>query len=243
MFFTRQFSVSFSFPRIYANTQKQKIWYEETGGVTEKGKKQLLFHLLLDICSSSLEYNRKALKSQMDKVKLTNPKGWDVLYNYEELRNDVRQDKVVEEKTHENLMRYPIRLDYGLKELNNVQMEGFYDTTCYLGKLKITAHQLNETFHKDMREIFQIDPKTGWSKDKKMVYRSGPIKDIVRCKAKAENDYAEESYPTSAKIADFIRCSFVFKRCEECVRALDTLKKVAESKKTCIKGIGRIKNM
>ncbi len=46
-----------------------------------------------------------------------------------------------------------------------------------------------------------------------------------------------------AKIADFIRCSLVFRRCEDCVEAIDKLKTVAESKKTCIKAIGRIKNM
>ncbi len=167
------------------------------------------------------------------------------MFNYEEVTNDVRQDKITDMEKEEPLgiVRYPTKPIYFEEDLRGWQMAAFYDTTVHLGLLKITAHKINERFQKDMEKIFDINPKTGYSSNMKVLFRSGPVKDIVRSKSKVENDYAREAFPTSAKIGDFIRCSLVFGKCEDCVEAIEILRKAAREGKTCVKGIGRIKNM
>ncbi len=76
-----------------------------------------------------------------------------------------------------------------------------------------------------------------------MSYREGPIKDLIRSKAKTENDYFKEPFPSSNKVIDFVRGSLVFDKAQDCVDALQTVEKAVMSGKTCIKTIGRIKNM
>ncbi len=94
-----------------------------------------------------------------------------------------------------------------------------------------------------MRAIFEINPKTLANKGKTVKYCEGPIKEMARCKAKAENDYSREEYPTCAKVLDFVRCSMVFASCEACVDGIRRLEDAVKSRKWCIRKIGRIKNM
>ncbi len=76
-----------------------------------------------------------------------------------------------------------------------------------------------------------------------MSYREGPIKDLVRSKAKTENDYFKEPFPSSNKVMDFVRGSLVFGRAQDCVDALKKLEKTVAFGQTSIKAIGRTKNM
>ncbi len=179
----------------------------------------------------------------MEETKAKDPMGWESLSNYPEISRDVRQDCIIEEKTKENLVHFPLRPYFPEDELRTLDIADVYNTTSHLGNLSIVAHAINERFHEAVRSIYGIDGTTNISKDGKIVYRSGPIKDMVRCKAKTEDDYSGEPFPSSTKVVDFVRGSMVFSNCKDCVEALEKLKVAAESKKTCIKQVGRIKNM
>ncbi len=179
----------------------------------------------------------------MSKIKKEDPKWWDALSNYQEITRNVRQDSITDEKTQENLVRFPLEPAFPEKELRRLDLLDMYNTTSHLGMLSVIAHAINEKFHAAVRSIFGIDKDTGSSKDNTVQYSSGPIKALERCKAKTENDYAEESFPSSSKVLDFVRGSLIFDKCIDCVKALDTLQEAAALGKTCIKRIGRIKNM
>ncbi len=147
------------------------------------------------------------MKRKIDEVIKNHPTEWKALFNYPEILNDIRQDRVLtsssssygdeekeekeekkSEELKENLVKYPVKPNYGEKELRDLELTNFYDTTCHLGNLTIVAHKINQRFHDAIRGIYEINPKTGVSKDDKIQYRSGPVKDITRCKAKTENE-------------------------------------------------------
>ncbi len=102
---------------------------------------------------------------------------------------------------------------------------------------------MDKVFQESVKTIFEIDKKTGWSKDKIVHYRGGPLKDLKRCKEKVENSYASEDYPTSSKLVDFIRCSLTFKKPAQCVAAIKSIRKAVFEGTTHIKKVVRLKNM
>ena len=72
-----------------------------------------------------------------------------------------------------------------------------------------------------------------------MSYQSGPLKRIERCVAKAETDYSDAKYPTSAKILDIIRCACVYDNCDDLVAGMRRVakrigKQDTELKKVCV---------
>ena len=64
-----------------------------------------------------------------------------------------------------------------------------------------------------------------------------------RCQAKAETDYADREYPTTAQIIDFIRCSLEFSSPTDLLNGMNIFVNAVNSGKTCLKKICRIKNM
>ncbi len=195
------------------------------------------------MCKSSLELIKEDLERNVEERKRTDKDGWKALTTFQEISRDVRQDRIIEEKTQENLVKYPLRPSFGEEELRKLDILDTYNTTAHLANLSMVAHAVNERFHGAIREIFEIDEKSGISRDQKIKYRCGPIKDLKRSKMKTENDYSTEAFPSSTKVIDFVRGSMVFTKCGDCVEALGKLIKVVNSGRTCLKRIGRIKNM
>ena len=75
--------------------------------------------------------------------------------------------------------------------------------------------------------------------DLSVSYQSGPLKRIERCVAKAETDYSDAKYPTSAKILDIIRCACVYDNCDDLVAGMRRVanrieKQDTELKKVCL---------
>ena len=75
--------------------------------------------------------------------------------------------------------------------------------------------------------------------DLSVSYQSGPLKRIERCVAKAETDYSDAKYPTSAKILDIIRCACVYDNCDDLVAGMQKVaerigKQDTELKKVCL---------
>ena len=76
--------------------------------------------------------------------------------------------------------------------------------------------------------------------DLSVSYQSGPLKRIERCVAKAETDYSDAKYPTSAKILDIIRCACVYDNCDDLVAGMKKVakrigKQDTELKKVCVR--------
>ena len=74
--------------------------------------------------------------------------------------------------------------------------------------------------------------------DLSVSYQSGPLKRLERCVAKAETDYSDAKYPTSAKILDIIRCACVYDNCDDLVAGMRNVakrigKQDTELKKAC----------
>ena len=130
-------------------------------------------------------------------------------------------------------------LDEKIKEFN---CHHHYDVHGYLSKLVLVAHSLNEHFHKTMREVFDIDDKQR-NKKQGVIYSEGPVKRLARSQAKAETDYSSCSYPTTAKIIDFIRCCLVYKNPKDLLNGIEIFKEAVNKGDTCLKKILRLKNM
>ncbi len=181
------------------------------------------------------------------------PKAWESLREFPEYiacpkGESVRQDIVISKETGKNMVRYAQKAEYSLQALEKLTSASFkatqfYDTFGYLCGLTLAAHSLNDCFHKDIKEIFKISSETGISENGKVVYRRGPIKATQRCQEKAENDYSDKPFPTTAQIVDFIRCSLVFQKCEDFLQAIESLQKAVKSQKYSLKAICRLKNM
>ncbi len=194
-----------------------------------------------------MEHHKKVLAEEITDFMERDPQGWEKLHSYEVEEKSFRQDWITPAKSKqksENMISYPLMVKPSEKELRKLEVAEFYDTTCYLGAMTVVARKINEHFHDAVQEFFAIDKATKESKDKKIQFRRGPIKLFERCKAKTENDYAGEYFPTSARVGDIVRCSLVFKECRDCVDAIDKLKKeVNDNKESCLKSVVRIKNM
>merc|ERR1712228_782109 len=81
-----------------------------------------------------------------------------------------------------------------------------------------------------MGSVFKVDRVTNIgsviaddekSENISIEYRRGPPKLLKRAKAKTENDYFAESYPTSASVLDLNRCSLIFGDIQSLLKGLD----------------------
>ncbi len=136
--------------------------------------------------------------------------------NYKAIENSEAWKNVLSEKADapgiEKLRQdNHIRPDYDTEQLQKMSvtagrdLTAIYDTSGYLSKLMLTAYELDDLFHDTMREIFEIDPTSGRSKDGKVSYGAGPVKAEERVKAKAQSDYADRPSPSTSCVIDFIR--------------------------------------
>ncbi len=203
----------------------------------------MLFAQLLNICKESLKANELFLKKKIEETKAKEPKGWKSLRLFPEYKAmEVRQDFITSENGG-NLVKYPIKIEHPIAQLKKWGISENYDLTVYIGKLSIIARVINDIFHRTMREMYGIDLENGENKEGTVSYMAGPLKAMERCVAKVQNDYANERYPTAAKLLDIVRGALVFKSCQGCVEGIKVLEKAVEKKSTCLKSIGRLKNL
>ncbi len=218
-----------------------QIWTQPTG----ESEERQLFDMLLEVCECALKKQKDRLQRDVWAIQKNEKEGWELMISYREVNkgSSVRQDAIMDEKTQTNLVKYPVIPPFKENELRNLGILETYDTNAHLANLSVVAHAINEKFHGAIRSIFEINQTTGVSKNGKTQYRAGPLKDLVRCKSKTEIDYFNEPFPSSSRVLDIVRGSLTFSSCKDCVEALETLEKVVRAKKTCIKAIGRVKNM
>eukprot|EP01084_Bolivina_argentea_P070296 127804_1 len=247
------------------------IWYqkveeeskEENIKNEHKTEEQLLYHLLIKMVAKQLKAQKKYLEPYIDNLEqcetkdseVSNDDSWEKLKNYKEFivtddPEGLRQDRCIESGTNKELLPFPIRPIFNndqLRKLNKMVKEfdchNHYNVHGYLSKLILTAHSLNKTFHEIMKSIFEIDDETSSNSNASLVYHEGPVKRLVRSQAKAETDYAYCSYPSTAKIVDFIRCCLVYKNPQNLLTGIDKfVELIGNGKAGCLKKILRLKN-
>ncbi len=144
-----------------------------------------MFSELVDIVSEAEEQNINFLKKSYEKIQ--NTSDWKRVLAIKGVETNLaklRQDNY-------------IRPDYSNVQLQKMSenagrdLTAVYDSSGYLSKLMLTAYELDELFHDTLREIFDIDIATGFSKDGRLLYHSGPVKGEERARAKAESDYSD----------------------------------------------------
>ena len=98
----------------------------------------------------------------------------------------------------------------------------------------MTAECINDRFQETIINVF--------SKMNTCRVQAAPLKKIARCQEKAESEYNKETFPTTAKILDFVRCSVTFNNAKDMLDGLKYFETIVNSGNTPLKGIVRIKN-
>ena len=155
---------------------------------------------------------------------------------------DLRQDRIPN----------GVKASYTKDELSRKAMpsptfdlHGHYNYNEYLSRLVMAANMMDEDFQKDLEKLLGKQKGVRIEHDllNAIYYRHGPVKTMERCLAKAQTDYFDEEYPTSAKIIDLNRCKIV---CDTVDQLLETCQLVANQIKYgnagCIVDIVRVKN-
>eukprot|EP01083_Nonionella_stella_P064697 168888_1 len=222
------------------------IWYQKLDDDT------LLYTHLNALASRKLQTQKDYLRETIDA--LEEEKGhdamdiasWNALKNYPEYmvpnvdaKEGLRQDLYP-------LLPYPTRSIFNEKDLidimvnttSNFDAMHHNDVHSFLSRLITTAYSLNDIFHEEMQTIYAPDIKNEVVK-----YQGGGVKRLLRCQSKAETDYASYSFPSTAKILDFIRCSLTYSSPKQLIDGMNKLKTAAASQEYAVNKILRIKNM
>eukprot|EP01083_Nonionella_stella_P110064 321828_1 len=206
-----------------------------------------LYYELLKFVEGKASVQLSELKQSLDILSNKNENEWQNLISWDipDQSKEVRQDQVpngiVSKFTHKELSEQ----GSSSASFNGIR---FYDYHEYLPQLVLLAHILDDSFQKSMQNVFDIDRYTNIGKinsdgDGVVQYVRGPVKRIERAKDKAQNDYSDALYPTSAKVLDFNRCSLVFNDISALLFALQLFQnKVNYYQSGSIIGIVRGKN-
>ena len=156
----------------------------------------------------SIETLMESKESQEDWNKILNFKDYLICKENETLRQDRLYAANDESKTC-NIMKNGVKSSFSETEMNRLSIHvaneldshHFYESHGYLSKLLIVAYTLNYKFQKD---ICTMMARRGISDDS--YYQQAPVKSLDRAQIKSETDYQHEPFPSSACIADCIRC-------------------------------------
>ena len=104
--------------------------------------------------------------------------------------------------------------------LGNAETTGFYDLNVYLNDLLCIARIINPDFQAHvanllapMHDRVRIEP--------------GPLKSLMRCRAKVAGEYSCEQWPTSAHLLDLVRVSATFDNEEDLRQGLALILRAA----------------
>ena len=152
-----------------------------------------LFNNLYEMADGRLVEQKRFLKSKIDEI-AADP-SWKFMIKYEQAKADriVKKEgeKLLLRQDDEEHLTFPNKLGFDLKKIEELKLKDFYDSKVYLSNLMVVAKALNNEFHETMKDVI-------FRNDFKVDYNRGPIKQMRRCQAKAESDYASRKYPTSA---------------------------------------------
>ena len=225
------------------------IWYQDISK-DSNGEPHYLYYELLKLVNveamnqiNKLEQNMKDMadKQKDDWLALVE---WSSPDEFELVRQDVIPNGIASQYTYDQLV-----MSSG--QVFNCQQ--FYDYNKYLSQLVLLAQIVDEEFQASVQKIFQVDPVSNEGKvqsvdDEKsevgvVEYMRGPVKIMDRARAKAQNDYFDEPFPSSACVIDFNRCALVFNDIASLLQALQMfVDKIKANKAGNIIAIARGKN-
>eukprot|EP01083_Nonionella_stella_P039580 107637_1 len=186
------------------------IWLRQFRDKRNNNELSSLYFELLDIVGAqALAQIDVYLKRPFKQIADDNISDWKALCAFDveiDHKGLVRQDAI--EHGHKSQYTRDI-LGKTCVSIDPFNAFNYYDTRQYLSGLVLTAQMVNSEFQKDIAKIFEIKKKTSVGKFN-AVYKEGPVKLLSRCQAKAEVDYKNEKFPTSANVLDINRCSLIF---------------------------------
>eukprot|EP01083_Nonionella_stella_P267754 904665_1 len=221
------------------------IWLRQFKDKRNNNELNSLYFELLDIVGAqALAQIDVYLKQPFQQVADDNISDWNALCAFDveiEHKGDARQDAI--EHGHKSQYTRDI-LGKKCVSIDPFNAFNHYDTRQYLSALVLTAQMVNSEFQKDIAKIFEINMKTSVGKFN-AVYKEGPVKLLSRCQAKAEVDYKNEKFPTSAHVLDINRCSLIFEDIGAMLKGLKLFDDAVRNHKEndiCITQIIRNKN-
>eukprot|EP01084_Bolivina_argentea_P283043 484653_1 len=211
-----------------------------------KNKNVYMYSLLLLIVNRESKNQLNKLESDLNILANKNLTDWDILTKW-----IAEKDENNEIQPRQNLVPNCIEPKYTHSQL--IQLTGsskfsatkFYDYYQYLPQLVLLAEFVDDPFQHSVQKIFNIDKntKSAIQNGGEIRYMRGPVKLIERARNKAENDYSNENYPTSACVLDLNRCSLIFNDISTLLYCLKLfVNKVKYYQSGNIIGIARVKN-
>eukprot|EP01083_Nonionella_stella_P019777 54894_1 len=191
------------------------------------------FNRLLTIVRAKDESLLQDLVVNMKQMEEQEAKEWKELCSLQNMTKCGRQDEIDSGVKSEHTRQSLSRLAAGSASFDIIK---HYDYNEYLSKLLLTAHIVDSDFQADVQRLFNPDGE-------KIKFSSGPVKLLARCKAKAENDYRNEAYPTSAHVLDINRCALTFSSVADMLSSIKLLQqKIKLGQSGVVIEIVRIKN-
>eukprot|EP01083_Nonionella_stella_P078062 213426_1 len=217
-------------------------------------RKSYLYYRLLHIVDIQSVSELKSLEQRLSTVANKDKTSWNTLIRYEMERDYqydfVRQDSIA--IPNAILPKYTFQsLTENSSPSAAFNSHRFYDHNQYLPELILLAHIVDDEFQKSIQKIFNIDKhvNVGYIGDEKqkdtfmVKYVRGPVKTMERAISKADTDYFDEEFPTSACILDVNRCALVFNDIKSLLFALGLFRnKVKYYQSGNVIGIVRDKN-
>ena len=163
---------------------------------------KILYSVIESSALGKLEKQRKYIWDNVKKEEEKKVDGWKELVDFSSYQNskykDIRQDIIIPDCIEPSMGELELHLaTLSMGNGENYDSLSQANTKQYLTKCLISAHAMNGEFQKVMKSVLK---KYG-------LYQSAPVKLEDRCVIKAQTDYINKKYPSSANICDILRCS------------------------------------
>eukprot|EP01084_Bolivina_argentea_P181780 313901_1 len=219
------------------------IWFYKRAKEDEEGYLYYELLKLVDVQSANqLTKLEPDLSTQSNKSDWNKLIEWDIAGQYGDARQDVIPNGMSSKYSFNELTEH-----MGVSATFNAHT--FYDYNEYLPQLILLAQIVDDEFQKSVQKIFNVDKHTNIGAinhdedESDIMYVQGPVKVLKRAYNKAQSDYLDEQFPTTACVLDFNRCSLIFHDIHTLLHSLQLFtNKVKYYQSGNIIGIVRTKN-
>eukprot|EP01084_Bolivina_argentea_P180143 311218_1 len=225
-----------------SNTEEEK---DEINSVRNTG---LLYDSIAHIVNNALLDTQKIIFDGIKYEKKNFDLEWNELVNFDgsklkairiplaTLRQNDKSIGIVPNYSEEEL----IIMSENISQTYNILEE--YNIKHYLTQCLSIAHAINNQFQNDLQFIFdKINHECQLTN--KILFQRAPVKLEQRCIIKTLAKYNEETFPSVARICDFVRASVTFENCKDLLISLKKFIQIIVGRNgKCITRIVRIKN-
>eukprot|EP01083_Nonionella_stella_P140515 431006_1 len=225
------------------------IWLKSING-------EYLYYKLLKLVNHESKHQIDILDKNISNDAAKDKEAWNELTTFEVDQSKLRDLTDATNNVRQDNIPNGITAEFDRKTLNhdatNESFDGatFYDHHQYLSKLSLLAEMVDEEFQRSVQKVFSVDKRTDVGRIRgegdeviEALYQRGPVKLMERARQKAENDYIDEAFPTTAAVLDLNRCSLIFGDIGSLLHGLKYLiNKIASYDSGNVIGIVRSKN-